>query len=144
MLSSVLFALCVIKVKEIVECVGLTLDDFKFCPMSRADPNLLLKHLDAIGLLSFDNLSGYRRIHLPEIVTIYYYGTPIKIKFSKPSDNELGIGKIILSKIGQELAPISGSKPIEGFLDYVVGLWVKQELVIYSDWPRKQVQATCQ
>jgi hypothetical protein len=99
-----------------------------------------LKHLDEIGLLSFESITGYRRIHLPEVLKIFYYGTPINIKFTKPADNELDIGKVLLSKIGQELAPISGSKPVEGFLQYVIKHWAEQGWVTYSDWPNKPIQ----
>ncbi len=94
-----------------------------------------LKHLDEIGLLSFESIAGYRRKHLPEVARIFYYGTPINIKFTKPSDNELDIGKVLLSKIGQELTPISGAKPVEGFFEYVIKHWAEQGLVAYSDWP---------
>jgi hypothetical protein len=99
-----------------------------------------LKHLDEIGLLSFEALAGYTRIHLPEVVKIHYYSTPINIKFAKPSDNELDIGKVLLSRIGQELAPISGSKPVEGFLEYIIKHWAEKGLVAYSDWPNKPIQ----
>ena len=39
------------------------------------------------------------------------------------TDNTLEIGMVLLTKIGQELAPICGSKPVEGFRDYVMDKW---------------------
>lgn len=96
-----------------------------------------LKHLDEIGLLSFEHLTGYRRIHLQEVIAVHYYGTPINIKFKKQNDNELDIGKVLLSKTGQELASISGSKPVESFINYIIEEWTKKGLVTYSDWPNK-------
>lgn len=82
-----------------------------------------LKHLDEIGLLSFDNLGGYKRIHLPKKIRVGYYGKSIEIEFENESDNELNIGKVLLSKIGQELAPICGSKPIPEFFDFTIEDW---------------------
>ena len=43
------------------------------------------------------------------------------------SGNKLEVGKVFLTKIGQELAPICESKPVEGFRDYVMDKW-KQHL----------------
>lgn len=82
-----------------------------------------LKHLDEIGLLSFDNLGGYKRIHLPKKISVTYYGRPINIEFEKESENELDMGYIMLSKVGQELAPICGSQPVPGFFDFIVEEW---------------------
>lgn len=92
-----------------------------------------LKHLDEIGLLSFDNLSGYRRIHLPQNVRVAYYSKPIEITFDKEKDNELDIGHVLLSKVGQELAPICGSKPIPEFFDFIIEDWtIKKGLNVAS------------
>lgn len=96
-----------------------------------------LKHLDEIGLITFDNLAGFRTIHLPEVIKIFYYGTPINIKFKNQENNELDTGKVLLSKVGQELAPISGSKPMPEFFDYVLEKWTKMGLITFSDWPNQ-------
>jgi hypothetical protein len=98
-----------------------------------------LKHLDDIGLVSFGNLAGYKRMGFPEKVTVFYYGKPINIQFNKKENNEMNIGKVLLSKIGQELAPIVGSKPIDEFLDYVLKKWVDMGFIIYSDLPKKSI-----
>ena len=86
-----------------------------------------LTHLDEIGLLSFNNLTGYRRIHLPQKITIAYYGRSIDIEFDKEKDNELDIGHVLLSKIGQELAPICDPKPIPGFFDFIIEDWTTKK-----------------
>ena len=41
------------------------------------------------------------------------------------ADNQLELGKALLTKTGQELAPISGSKPVDGFWEYVQDKWRK-------------------
>ena len=101
-----------------------------------------LKHLDEIGLVSFDNLAGYRRIGLPERITVFYYGTPINIQFKNRENNNLHLGKVLLSKVGQELAPIVGSKPLPEFLEYTLKKWSDMGLITYSDWPNKSFQRT--
>lgn len=85
-----------------------------------------LKHLDEIGLLSFESLSGYSKIHLPKKIRFTYYGKPIDIEFENEKDNRLEIGHVLLSKTGQELAPICGAKPVPEFFDYVIEKWTLQ------------------
>jgi hypothetical protein len=84
-----------------------------------------LKHLDDIGLVSFQSLSGFQLQGLGQSVRWLYYGTPIDIEFQNTEKNDLQIGKVLLTKVGQELAPICGSVKIEGFMDYVVCEWRK-------------------
>lgn len=100
-----------------------------------------LKHFDDIGLISLETLGGYTRTHLPEIVRVSYYGTPINIKFKEKDNNRFDAGQILLSRIGQELAPISGSSPIPDFIDYILKIWSKKGYVTFSDWPKEGDQA---
>src|SRR6266496_1257858 len=86
-----------------------------------------LKHLNEIGLLSFNNLGGYRLVHLDKKIRVAYYGKPIEIEFEKDNDNELNIGKVLLSKVGNELAPICGSKPIPEFFDFIIEDWTTKK-----------------
>lgn len=82
-----------------------------------------LIHLESIGLIQFNNLGGYRRLKLPKKFAVAYYSTPLVLELAKDLDNELGIGVVLLTKVGQELAPICGSKPVPGFYDYVKERW---------------------
>ena len=49
-------------------------------------------------------------------VLVAYYGTPINIEFAQEIDNQLEVGRVLLSKTGKELAAICGSRPVPGFL----------------------------
>ena len=51
------------------------------------------------------------------------YGTPVFLEMPKDSGDEMKLGEVLLTRIGQELAPICGSKPVDGFLEYVIGKW---------------------
>jgi hypothetical protein len=57
-------------------------------------------------------------------------------------DNELETGKILFTKIGQELAPISGSTPVDGFFEYVCDKLEKQitkPKIIYDARPKDAI-----
>lgn len=86
-----------------------------------------LTHLDEIGLISLKDFGQYTLADLPKSIPALYYGTLINIEFEKESNNVLDVGLVVLSKIGQELAPICKSKAIPEFLDYVLEEWLKRD-----------------
>lgn len=88
----------------------------------------VLKHLDAIGLISFESISGYRTTGIGKYAQVLYFGVPTLIEFSKDKDNELKLGKALLTQAGKELAPICGAKRNDEFYRYVIGEWYKQGL----------------
>jgi hypothetical protein len=92
-----------------------------------------LKHLDEIGLISFDPKGEYSRLNIPKKLRIFYYGKPVDIEFENETDNKLLVGHVMLSKIGQELALICDNKPIRKYFDYVIKYWTtKKGLCISS------------
>ena len=82
-----------------------------------------LSHLDSIGLIRYGGLAGFITKNLPKKVTARYYQRRITLQLPKDVENDLEIGKVLLTRIGKELAPISGSKPVEGFWEYVKDRW---------------------
>jgi uncharacterized protein DUF2806 len=94
-----------------------------------------LTHLDDIGLLSFNPISGFKRLGFPKRIIIFYYGTPLNLEFQTPENNELEMGKVMLSKTGQQLSKICGSKPVDDFIDYAIKWWVKKGIVLSSPYP---------
>ena len=82
-----------------------------------------LSHLESIGLIRFNNLTGFVNKRLPKRFVLHYYGRPLVLEMPKESDNEIGIGHVLLTRIGQELAPICEARPVDGFFDYVVEKW---------------------
>lgn len=95
-----------------------------------------LKHLDAIGLISFES-TGYRRTGFGKSVEFYYFSMPTVIEFNKDSDNELQVGMVLLTQAGKELAPICGAQRNEEFYGYVIDHWYKQGLTLSSLLPDK-------
>lgn len=91
-----------------------------------------LKHLDAIGLVSFESVSGYARTGFAKYTHVFYYGMPTAIEFPADTGNQLDIGHALLTATGKELAPICGSSRNEEFYSYVIDRWFKQGLVLSS------------
>jgi hypothetical protein len=96
-----------------------------------------LKHLDSIGLISFESVSGYRRMGFGKYAQIFYFGTPTTIEFSKDKDNEIQIGKALLTQAGQELAPICGAQRNDNFYEYVIEKWHKSGFILSCHLPNK-------
>lgn len=89
-----------------------------------------LKQLDAIGLISFESLAGYQlQGFLKQVITRYFTETFV-LEFNNPSQNNLDIGKVMLSKAGQELASICGAKPRAEFKDYIFNKWTSNGLKV--------------
>ncbi len=91
-----------------------------------------LKNLDSLGLISFESLIGFKKMGFPKKAIIFYYGTPIELEFKKEKDNELEIGKVLLTKLGQELAPISNSIRNDDFVDYALKKIFEEGVVVSS------------
>jgi len=82
-----------------------------------------LRHLESIGLVEFGYLTSFRRLALPKTLTVFYHGKPTVLRFQKDSDNEIDIGNVLFTKIGQELFPICGSQPDSEFEQYIRDKW---------------------
>ncbi len=88
-----------------------------------------LAHLESLGLIQFESLTGFRRVNLPKTLAVSYYGTPTNLTFRAEIDNELPVGVVLLTRAGQQLALVCGSTPVEGFFDFVYDRWAGQSLV---------------
>ena len=96
-----------------------------------------LKHLDEIGLITFEPGRGFARTDLPEIVPVAYHGGCMNIRLGEQHRNEVPTGQVLFSKIGHELAPLTNAEPVPGFVEFVVRRWTGLcRLSVYSDVPR--------
>ena len=96
-----------------------------------------LSHLESIGLVHFAGPNNFKRFNLPKKCFAHYYDKLLLLELPEAADNALGIGKTRLTKIGEELAPICGSKPVAGFYDYVKDQW-KQYLPKVGNTEQKE------
>lgn len=88
-----------------------------------------LSHLESLGLIQFNHLSGFSRLRIPKVATVFYYGQPVTLTFPNDTDNELEIGKILLTRAGQQLAPVCAPTPVDGYFQYVKEKWIGQSLI---------------
>ena len=82
-----------------------------------------ISHLDSIGLIQFNPTTGFVTQNLPKSFVAPYYGSPLILEMRKDAGNKISIGNTRLTRIGKELAVISGSKPVDGFWEYVKDQW---------------------
>lgn len=91
-----------------------------------------LKHLDTIGLISFEALSGYVKTGFSKHTYAFYYGRPTLIEFPADEKNQMQIGHAILTTTGKELVPVCGSVRNEEFYQYVVRKLSQNGLILSS------------
>ena len=82
-----------------------------------------LSHLDSLGLIQFNSLSGFSRQGLPKSFALAYCGQPLPLEIKDGQENKLSIGQILLSQAGQELSHVVKVPGVEGFYDYVKDQW---------------------
>jgi hypothetical protein len=85
-----------------------------------------LKHLDTIGLISFESVAGYDRGDFPQNTIAFYKNIQYALKFPKENDNRINIGKVFFTNIGRELATICVPETISDFDDYIMNQWKKK------------------
>lgn len=84
-----------------------------------------LKHLDAIGLISFESLSGYVRKGFGKNVNIAYGSKITTIEFPNTEKNDLNIGHAMFTDAGLQLAQFCQGETIAGFEEYSMSEWLK-------------------
>ncbi len=82
-----------------------------------------LAHLNSIGLIQLENLTGFCKQGLPKTFTVSYCTQPLVLTFENDKDNKLSIGKVMLTQVGMELATICRTPGVDGFIDYVKEKW---------------------
>ena len=92
----------------------------------------VLKHLDAIGLISFEALTGYVRKGFGKYTHAFYYGRPTLVEFPADEKNQIATGHVLLTTTGKELVPVCGSVRNEEFYLYVVRKWSQEGLILSS------------
>lgn len=79
-----------------------------------------LTHLENIGLIKFNNIQSYMLKRVNQHISLLYFGIPVSFKFNLPENNNFEIGNVMLTRSGQELAPICGASPNLEFLKHMI------------------------
>jgi len=112
------------------EPVPLIFDDSNAIYLDQGVNFSTLNHLQTIGLISFNNLTGYIKPGLPKRFSIFYYGKQINFECPLEMDNQLKIGQALFTQAGKELVPICGSMSNNDFLSYSLDSWRKDNLIL--------------
>lgn len=79
-----------------------------------------LNHLASIGLISLEPLRGYQRSELGKNIVLRYYDREALIEFPADENNMISAGHVLLTSVGEELAPICSSSPNYEYYDFVI------------------------
>jgi hypothetical protein len=101
-----------------------------------------LQHLESIGLIQFGTFGGFKRLRLPKAFRISYYGSPLELHCQNEKDNEVELGKVLLTRAGMQLAPICGSAADPAFYEYIEAKFRTMGLVPPKPEPAQPDQAT--
>lgn len=82
-----------------------------------------LKHLDAIGLISFESTFGYQRKGVGKKSLAIYGEKAVALEFAQDENNSLEVGHAIFTDVGLQLAPFCQGQAIDGFERYVLAKW---------------------
>jgi hypothetical protein len=87
-----------------------------------------LTHLDSLGLLTFTNVSDYALNGLPSTFACVYHGKPLFMTINQGAP--LNVGKVMLTKAGEQLATLVKADEVPGFYDYVVDHFDKAGVIV--------------
>jgi hypothetical protein len=97
----------------------------------------VLTHLNSIGLIDFEPITGYSTVLKVGELFTSYFNSPI---FVTPPVLEgtfdLSIGYVLLTKIGKELLDIIPQVQSSEFYEFVLQKWYKQGITLASLYPR--------
>jgi hypothetical protein len=96
-----------------------------------------LNHLDSLGLIKFNSLQNFMLQKLPKNITLFYSKIPIIFKLKEEADNTFEIGHVMLTKSGQQLAPICGATIDIKFVDYLLEFYSKKQIEVVTPFPPK-------
>jgi hypothetical protein len=95
-----------------------------------------LTHLDNIGLIRFDSMADILTSTQEKPAIVSYFDQKIELQIPHAA-HQLPIGKVVLSKVGSELASVCNPKPVVGFLDYVLAEWGRGGVIASYPHPRQ-------
>lgn len=90
-----------------------------------------LSHLDSLGLITYlqSEIGSYERQNIPKYFTFFYYGKPVIVEFPLDNNN-VDVGKVLLTQAGEQLAEICGALPSEDFFNYILDSWYQKGLIL--------------
>jgi hypothetical protein len=88
------------------------------------------KHLDAIGLISFESVAGYSFAGIEKNAVFAYFDQRVFIQFPQEANNNLEVGKVLLTATGKELFHICGAVSDDEYFREVLKAWLTRSLIV--------------
>jgi len=98
-----------------------------------------LKHLDSIGLISFESVSGYRVTGQSKYSHVFYFGLPTLVEHENAQDNELKLGQALFTQAGRELVTVCGAQRNQEFYEYAIRKLAEQGAILSCLLPNQRV-----
>ena len=108
---------------DIGGCIPVVLDPSDEIYVASGTNYGTVRYLDSAGLIDYGGVS-HTAVSLQRGDSISYFGEVLVVK---DPGGKFGIdaGVVNFTTVGLELFPICGSKPVDGFLEYIQGRWEK-------------------
>jgi len=90
-------------------------------------------HLDSLGLINFDNITGFE-LKDTSTILLRYFDKRYVVALPE-GQTQLKIGTSLLTIVGKELFPISGAKKSENHLSEMINKWHQQGLQVVENNP---------
>lgn len=97
----------------------------------------VLTHLTSIGLIVFEGLAGFSKEKLPKNIEVSYHGQVLKLQFPLEDNNTIYVGNVLLTQVGDQLASVCDSLPIDEYYDLVIRQWHAMGYVLSCECPKQ-------
>ena len=94
-----------------------------------------LTHLDNIGLITFNSISGFGRHPMPNKIFAAYYGRLICIELPA-GETTFHTGRVMLTRAGLQLAPVCGSLKSDPYFTFMLDCWLERNYILSSPVPQ--------
>lgn len=91
-----------------------------------------LLHLQSLGLISFNSITGFKQEGFGKRAIIEYFDTKIIIEFSKDSDNEFTLGNALFTNAGKQLCKICTPMKSNEILSKTLSYYEKKDDLKYG------------
>jgi len=99
---------------------------------SKSDINFsTLSHLDDIGLIKFNSITGFTFQNVRKYSTVRYAGVDLVMELPD-ARSDVEIGPCMFTKAGRELASVCEIRPDNGYLDYIIGTFANRSIIFSS------------
>ena len=98
-----------------------------------------LSSLELLGLIHFNNLTGFVFRQLPEVVRVSYCGDAFQLTIPGShgvQKGKLKVGKALFSPMGLELFRVIQTHGLQGMVSHVLEHWVLKGYSPASSWPK--------